>query len=131
MQRVAALFLPLWPIERLWRAERRVGARPDARALPTPQAPLRKPAQHEGHWRPGARWAHGESQILPELASGRGTIRVANGGGVSSYREGDTPPSGSAIHLPCKGRMQTGPTPAKTKPGAIFACAQLYVVIPY
>ncbi|MBB4837683.1 protein ImuB [Sphingomonas kyeonggiensis] len=72
MQRVAALFLPLWPIERLWRAERRPAAQPDARALPTPQAPLRKPAQHEGHWRPGAKWAR-EDAPAPCAAGGAGS----------------------------------------------------------
>jgi protein ImuB len=59
MKRVAALYLPLWPVERLWQAERH-GARPDRApppALPAARTPLRKPGQHEGHWRPGARWA--------------------------------------------------------------------------
>ncbi|NYT41388.1 DNA polymerase Y family protein [Sphingomonas sp. R-74633] len=70
MQRVAALFLPLWPIERLWRAEARPGARPDPRAPSFAQAsldPLFEAAAKEqehacsvprgGGWRPGARWA--------------------------------------------------------------------------
>jgi protein ImuB len=70
MQRVAALFLPHWPIERLWRAERRPGARPDPRAPSFAQAsldPLFEAAAKEqehacsvprgGGWRPGARWA--------------------------------------------------------------------------
>ncbi|MBO9622210.1 MAG: DNA polymerase Y family protein [Sphingomonas sp.] len=69
MKRVAALFLPQWPIERLWRAEAHPGARPD----PAPAAPLVR----NGGWRPGAKWAR-QDQILPEM--GRGTIRAANGG---------------------------------------------------
>ena len=71
MQRVAALFLPLWPIERLWRAEARVSTQPDARA-PASLEPLRDAAAQEqehacsvprgGNWRPGARWAR-EDQL--------------------------------------------------------------------
>ena len=77
MKRVAALFLPQWPIERLWQAERH-GARPDPAPPPTlavSRAPLRKPGQHEGHWRPGARWAqdHGRpSGVVSKAAAGTG-----------------------------------------------------------
>ncbi len=69
MQRVAALFLPMWPIERLWQAERHA-APPEPRAPETGGAsldPLREAAAKEqehacsvprgGGWRPGARWA--------------------------------------------------------------------------
>ncbi|MCH7862137.1 DUF6504 family protein [Sphingomonas sp. NPDC092331] len=71
MQRVAALFLPLWPIERLWRAEAPPAARPDPRAFAAPQAPLRKPAQHEGHWRPGAKWAQADEPVPPPARLGK------------------------------------------------------------
>ncbi|WP_447728007.1 Y-family DNA polymerase [Sphingomonas koreensis] len=94
MKRVAALFLPLWPIERLWQAERHAGARPPdpapLSALPASRAPLRKPGQHEGHWRPGARWARdpmpapgtaspctaGASQRAPLVTSIRNDSRI-------------------------------------------------------
>ncbi|RYY26298.1 MAG: DNA polymerase Y family protein [Sphingomonadales bacterium] len=66
MQRVAALFLPNWPIDRLRRAERRAGP-PEPPRLPASLDPLRKAAVEEqehacsvprgGGWRPGARWA--------------------------------------------------------------------------
>ncbi|ATY32510.1 DUF6504 family protein [Sphingomonas psychrotolerans] len=68
MQRVAALFLPMWPIERLRQAERRA-APPEPRA-PAALDPLREAAAAEqehacsvprgGGWRPGARWAREE-----------------------------------------------------------------------
>ncbi|MDT8760062.1 DNA polymerase Y family protein [Sphingomonas psychrotolerans] len=73
MQRVAALFLPLWPIERLWRAEARVSTPPEAGVRNAGGAsldPLRETAAKEqenacsvprgGGWRPGARWAREE-----------------------------------------------------------------------
>lgn len=64
MKRVAALYLPQWPIERLWRGEAHPGARPEV----APAAPAgRKPARHQGHWRPGARWAGDEGAVLPSL----------------------------------------------------------------
>ncbi|MCW3834984.1 Y-family DNA polymerase [Sphingomonas canadensis] len=70
MKRVAALCLPMWPVERLRRAER-TAAPPEPReppaGLPGPPVPFppaaggRRAARHEGHWRPGARWAGDDS----------------------------------------------------------------------
>ncbi|TGX54837.1 DNA polymerase Y family protein [Sphingomonas gei] len=67
MQRVAALFLPLWPIERLWRAEARTATRPEPHRASASLNPLRDAVAREqehacsvprgGGWRPGARWA--------------------------------------------------------------------------
>ncbi|MBO9714710.1 DNA polymerase Y family protein [Sphingomonas sp.] len=63
MKRVAALCLPHWPIERLRRAGP-IAAPPEAA---TPSASLARLARQpgEGHWRPGARWAQGESDSRP------------------------------------------------------------------
>ena len=65
MKRVASLYLPDWPIERLAQAERI--ATPPERA-PVDTVPLNAIAAQEqavacsvprgGGWRPGARWAH-------------------------------------------------------------------------
>ena len=65
MQRVAALYLPQWPIERLRRAERT--ARPPEAGPPASLEALQSAAAAEqehacsvprgGGWRPGARWA--------------------------------------------------------------------------
>ncbi|UYY56902.1 hypothetical protein [Sphingomonas sp. S2-65] len=69
MQRVAAIFLPSWPIDRLRRAERR--ASPEARA-PADFTAIGAAMATEhakgcsvprgGGWRPGARWAREERQ---------------------------------------------------------------------
>jgi protein ImuB len=78
MPRVASLYLPHWPIERLRRAERT--ARPPETA-PADLAPLRAAAAQEqenacsvprgGGWRPGARWARedalGHVARLPDI----------------------------------------------------------------
>ncbi|WP_423606624.1 Y-family DNA polymerase [Sphingomonas sp. MS122] len=89
MKRVAALYLPLWPIERLRQAERRAGARPEPAydVLPPPGPPLRKPAQHEGHWRPGARWAR-EDLSAPGPASRPGVAAGEAASLVTSIRNG-------------------------------------------
>lgn len=69
MKRVASLYLPNWPIDRLRRIERRhappaeTGARAALNALGAEAAAER--AQHcsvprEGGWRPGARWARSD-----------------------------------------------------------------------
>ncbi|MFZ5795276.1 MAG: hypothetical protein ACOY4B_12550, partial [Pseudomonadota bacterium] len=68
MKRVASLYLPDWPIERLAQAERI--ATPPERA-PVDTAPLNAMAAQEqavacsvprgGGWRPGARWARTEA----------------------------------------------------------------------
>lgn len=69
MKRVASLYLPYWPIDRLRRAERRSAPSPEADgrsafdALGAQAAAER--AQHcsvpkEGGWRPGARWARSD-----------------------------------------------------------------------
>ncbi|RYD54600.1 MAG: DNA polymerase Y family protein [Sphingomonadales bacterium] len=57
MPRVAALYLPNWPIDRLRRAERRAGP-------PEPAAPSLTPAPRNGGWRPGARWARENAPLL-------------------------------------------------------------------
>ena len=57
MPRVAALYLPNWPIDRLRRAERRGGP-------PEPVAPSLTPAPRNGGWRPGARWAREDAPRL-------------------------------------------------------------------
>ena len=71
MRRVAALYLPQWPIDRLRRAERRAQHNA-APTLPVDLDPLRDAAVAEqehacsvprgGGWRPGARWAR-EDQL--------------------------------------------------------------------
>ncbi len=53
----------MWPIDRLRRAER-IAAPPEA-DVPTAAA-LRRPGMHEGHWRPGARWAADDLRSSPE-----------------------------------------------------------------
>ena len=69
MKRVASLYLPYWPIDRLRRVERRSAPSPEADgrsafdALGAEAAAER--AQHcsvpkEGGWRPGARWARSD-----------------------------------------------------------------------
>ncbi|NIJ21497.1 protein ImuB [Sphingomonas naasensis] len=88
MQRVAALFLPLWPIERLWRAEARTGARPEPHARASLD-PLREAVAKEqehacsvprgGGWRPGARWAREEALgkvALPPVTRARAKHEV-------------------------------------------------------
>jgi protein ImuB len=84
MQRVAALYLPQWPIERLRRAERRAQPEP---GLPADLTPLRTAAAKEqenacsvprgGGWRPGARWAREEQarQIAALPAHQRPSMR--------------------------------------------------------
>ncbi|WP_237219614.1 DNA polymerase Y family protein [Sphingomonas arenae] len=66
MKRVASLYLPYWPIDRLRRAERRSAPSPEADAQAAYHALGAEAAaerlQHcsvpkEGGWRPGARWA--------------------------------------------------------------------------
>ncbi|RYD95126.1 MAG: DNA polymerase Y family protein, partial [Sphingomonadales bacterium] len=86
MQRVAALFLPNWPIDRLRRAERRAGP-PEPPRTPASLEPLREAAAQEqehacsvprgGGWRPGARWAREEQarQIAALPAHQRPSIR--------------------------------------------------------
>jgi protein ImuB len=75
MQRVAALFLPQWPVDRLRRVERRAHAQPESFALLPVQLPARS-----GGWRPGARWAQ-DNPILPQPA---GSGAAVEGGGVPS-----------------------------------------------
>ena len=122
MQRVAALFLPLWPIERLWRAEARPGARPEPERPPASLDPLRdavaKEQEHAcsvprgGGWRPGARWARedrlghvavlgGEvrtAKFLP--GTGRGTAPVGRGGGSPAT---NASPASGPLHQPAAG----------------------------
>src|SRR5258706_2283563 len=60
MTRVASLYLPDWPIDRLRRAERN--------AAPPDIAPAMRPALERGDgWRPGARWAREGRQSLPAM----------------------------------------------------------------
>ncbi|MCW3846983.1 DNA polymerase Y family protein [Sphingomonas sp. LB-2] len=87
MQRVAALFLPLWPIERLWRAER-AGAPPDARA-PLDAGPLRAGSvPRGGGWRPGARWAR-EDRLGHVAPLGGGQALGGPAPLITSIREGN------------------------------------------
>jgi protein ImuB len=58
MKRVASLFLPDWPIDRLRQAER-TAAPPEPDRYPQPIVDI-KAAPRNGGWRPGARWARGE-----------------------------------------------------------------------
>ncbi|UZK65485.1 DUF6504 family protein [Sphingomonas sp. M1-B02] len=67
MHRVAALYLPMWPLDRLRRAD----ARTPPEAAPLSLEPLQAAAAAEqenacsaprgGGWRPGARWARGDA----------------------------------------------------------------------
>ncbi|WP_294098128.1 DNA polymerase Y family protein [Sphingomonas sp.] len=95
MQRVAALFLPSWPIDRLRRAERRAGP-------PEPVAPTLTPAPRNGGWRPGARWAREDAprlMILP--GTGRGTAPEGRGGGGAAANGSlAAPPLHHAAHGP-------------------------------
>lgn len=59
MQRVAALYLPDWPIDRLRRAEPRTLAPPEPAGAPAPQDRAGS-VPRGGGWRPGARWAREE-----------------------------------------------------------------------
>ena len=61
MKRVAALYLPMWPVERLRRAE--------PTATPPEAASAARPGPRNGGWRPGARWAR---EKLPHLAAWQG-----------------------------------------------------------
>lgn len=67
MKRVAALYLPYWPIDRLRRAER-TAAPPERAAPPRPAIAA---APRNGGWRPGARWARDDSNSSsPSLSRG-------------------------------------------------------------
>ncbi|WCM26944.1 DNA polymerase Y family protein [Sphingomonas sp. QA11] len=59
MKRVASLYLPDWPIDRLRRAER-TAAPPDAPPRAQPIVDIKAAPRNRG-WRPGARWARGEA----------------------------------------------------------------------
>jgi protein ImuB len=72
MKRVAALYLPQWPIERLRQAE--------PPAAP-PEAALSAPVRRNGGWRPGARWAR-DDRPLPT-----GTGADGAGALVTSLRD--------------------------------------------
>lgn len=71
MKRVAALYLPHWPIERLRRAE--------PPAAP-PERPRAAPVRNGG-WRPGARWARDDKPITT------GTSEDGAGALVTSLRD--------------------------------------------
>jgi protein ImuB len=74
MKRVAALFLPMWPIERL-RQGKRAARPPEAPALAAP-APR---SAGEGHWRPGARWARDHVRAASGVgAQAKGTPLVTS-----------------------------------------------------
>ncbi|WP_404336080.1 DUF6504 family protein [Sphingomonas sp. MMS12-HWE2-04] len=88
MQRVAALYLPHWPIERLWRAGRRTTRPPEPRPAAS-LAPLRQAVAGEqqhacsvprgGGWRPGARWAREDQPgqvALPPVTRARARHEV-------------------------------------------------------
>ncbi|MET0309358.1 MAG: DNA polymerase Y family protein [Sphingomonas sp.] len=97
MRRVAALYLPQWPIERLRRAERTAGP-PEARTSASLDALRERAMAEAGHagsvprgggWRPGARWAR-EDQLghvaplpaVPSPPAGEGalvtSLRIGN-----------------------------------------------------
>ncbi|MDG2533419.1 DNA polymerase Y family protein [Sphingomonas sp. HITSZ_GF] len=70
----------------------RPAARPDPRALAAPAAPLRKPAQHEGHWRPGAKWAQEDEPVPPRARLGEGDRATqSRGGGAAGEARRLTP----------------------------------------
>ncbi|MGK6354587.1 DUF6504 family protein [Sphingomonas sp. DT-207] len=104
MQRVAALFLPQWPIDRLRRVERRAHAQPESFAPLPVQLPARS-----GGWRPGARWAQedltaGQASLLSSPARGRWQPQADGGGGSATIaRRHPPPPTRSARHLPLAG----------------------------
>jgi protein ImuB len=89
MQRVAALFLPIWPIERLRQAERHA-APPEPRAPAAVEQQLARSVPRGGGWRPGARWAR-EDQLgrvaLPPDKGGRSGKELAPL--VTSIRDGN------------------------------------------
>ena len=78
MKRVAALYLPYWPIDRLRRAER-TAAPPERAAIPASLEAMREAAAAEqlhacsvprgGGWRPGARWARGAETPHERIAA--------------------------------------------------------------
>jgi len=85
MRRVASLYLPFLPTDRIRRIEKTSGARPEPPQRPLAPFPLPedegRPAcscPRGGHWRPGARWARRaelEAQIERLPAHRRPTIR--------------------------------------------------------
>ncbi|MBC9030796.1 DNA polymerase Y family protein [Sphingomonas sp. JC676] len=72
MTRVASLYLPQLPIERLWRSERQL-APPERAAAPLPLAidddPGACSVPRGGGWRPGARWARGSPSDAERIAA--------------------------------------------------------------
>ena len=78
MKRVASLYLPDWPIDRLRRAER-TAAPPEARSATQPVVDIRA-APRDGGWRPGARWARGDEGLaLRRLTSDDGAANSSPG----------------------------------------------------
>ena len=76
MTRVASLYLPLLPIERLRRLER-PRAQPEARAapiLPVDDDPGACSVPRGGGWRPGARWARQQGARRADVAAAAATL---------------------------------------------------------
>ena len=90
MKRVASLFLPDWPIDRLRRQAERTAAPPEAGAPAQPIVDI-KAAPRDGGWRPGARWARGEDGASNSSPGNRKRGTAEGGGGGA--RKASVPPS--------------------------------------
>ncbi|GGA47688.1 DUF6504 family protein [Sphingomonas psychrolutea] len=98
MKRVASLYLPDWPIERIVRLTvpaERIVARPEAAPSEVgPPDPARSATPRVGGWRPGARWARGDAaHPFKPMPSDEGRTPVRNTRGVPS-----SPPSHPRRH---------------------------------
>ena len=116
MKRVASLFLPDWPIERIVR----LTAQAERTAAPPEAVPVdvtRSAGTHVGGWRPGARWARSEgAHPFKAMPPDEG------GAVVQDARATDSPPwkggaGGGLARCRTPSATHTNPPPTPSLPG--------------